>query len=209
MTKQDWISILKLATKWNFKDFRALALEKLTRETMDPIEKVSLAGAYDIPQWLRTGFDTLATRNEPLSVAEAKEIGYPVAIRVCQIREEIRVFSHQNDPLLVGSAYKAIEREFREELGQVGMVCDPIVETPAAALEEEYRPSMSKDMGKAKAKDKDKGKGKDKGKSKDKAKSKDKDKDKGKDQAKGKSTGKSKDKSKDKDKAKSKGKGKS
>jgi hypothetical protein len=155
MTKQDWFAVLKLATKWNFKEFRSTALEKLTIETMDPVEKVLLARAYSIPQWLRTGYNMLATRNESLSVAEAKEIGYPIAIRVCQIREKIEVFSRENYPSLVSRAYKAVEREFREELRQVGMVCDPIVETPTAARKED-RPDKGKGefIGKKKGKKK-------------------------------------------------------
>jgi hypothetical protein len=90
MTTEGWISVLKLATMWNFKDIRVLAINKLTNEPMESVQKILLAKTYMVPQWLRAGYSELALRWDVLSSAEAELMGYPTAILLFQVREKIK-----------------------------------------------------------------------------------------------------------------------
>jgi hypothetical protein len=125
MPKQDWISVLKLAAKWQFERIKALAIEKLAAklEPLDPIEQLVLGRDCDVPKWLHSGYVALATRSEALSLVEAEKVGWPAAICVCQIREEILMLNEGCYPVPVSSAYNIVEREF-------GLL-RPIVETPS------------------------------------------------------------------------------
>jgi hypothetical protein len=85
--KSKWISILKLATLWMFKELRAGAIWRLNLRT-SPFERVLLAKQYNVPQWLRSGYEALVRRTEMLSLEEARQLGYQSAFLVCQAREE-------------------------------------------------------------------------------------------------------------------------
>lgn len=150
ITKSKWLSVLKLATMWTFKDIRALAIDKLTKETMGPIEQVLVAKQYNVPQWLRSGYQALATRSEMLSVEEAGQLGYLTAILLFQAREQVR---GQNDH---SSSYHSryvrdgpsliIERVFEQELREMGIVYAQYVRGedgpgPTLAVHELYRAS--------------------------------------------------------------------
>jgi hypothetical protein len=122
MTKEGWISVLRLAEMWNFKDIRALAIAKLTNESLEPVEQILLARTYMVPQWLRAGYDALATRSDVLSSEEAKRIGYETAVLMFQARERIRKTAWVNynggyQPPLHPSS--TIETIFEEELRAV------------------------------------------------------------------------------------------
>jgi hypothetical protein len=128
ITKSKWLSVLKLATMWTFKEIRALAIDKLTKETMGPIEQVLVAKQYNVPQWLRSGYQALATRSEMLSVEEAGQLGYLTAILLFQAREQVRGqndhsssygisrYEVRDEPSLI------IERVFEQELREMGIV---------------------------------------------------------------------------------------
>jgi len=101
---------------WSFRGIRALAIDRLTKEEMGPIEQVLLAKQYSVPQWLRTGCDALAVRSEMLSVEEAGQLSYPTAILVFQVREQVRE-QVRACPTTIGSdAYSIIGRVFDKEL---------------------------------------------------------------------------------------------
>jgi hypothetical protein len=135
-TKDSCISILRLATKWGYAGFRALAISKLNDELKDPIEDILLGRAFGIPQWLYLGYKALATRDAAVSLEEAESIDYPTAIRLLQIREEIQrtpcacclpPFPHL-------SPSDAIKRKFQEELSGVEI-------TETEKEDEKYQPS--------------------------------------------------------------------
>lgn len=76
MTKSKWLSVLKLATMWVFKEIRALAIDRLTKWPMGEIEQIVLAKQYNVSQWLLSGYQKLAMRSEMVSLEEAAQIGY-------------------------------------------------------------------------------------------------------------------------------------
>jgi hypothetical protein len=119
MTKEGWISVLRLAEMWNFKDIRALAILKLTNEPMEPVEQILLAKTYVVPQWLRAGYYALATRSDVLSSEEAKRIGYETAVLMFQAREQILKVSYGGYQPPLRNASSTIEAIFGEELRAV------------------------------------------------------------------------------------------
>jgi len=59
-TKNEWIAILKLSTRWTFQDIRNLALEHLDEEdTVSASEKFYLGRFYFIPRWIHEGLSHL------------------------------------------------------------------------------------------------------------------------------------------------------
>ena len=125
MTKSQWKSVLKLATMWTFKEIRSLAIQNLTKETMGAIELVLLAKQFNVPQWLRSGYQTLAARSEMLSIKEAEQLSYLTAILLFQVREQVRedanwVGARRRYPeISIAETSAVIERVFERELRQM------------------------------------------------------------------------------------------
>jgi hypothetical protein len=87
MSVDEWISVLKLSTMWEFFEMRALAISQLS-ESIDLVTKVTLARKYNISTWLFSAYEGLAKRKESISVTEAEKLGLTTTIRIVQIREE-------------------------------------------------------------------------------------------------------------------------
>ncbi|TFK23596.1 hypothetical protein FA15DRAFT_620526 [Coprinopsis marcescibilis] len=82
LTKDEWISVLRLSTKWFFSDMREVAIRKLTEMEMDPIDRVCLGKELHIHRWLLTGYEYLVTRKEIITEEEAERIGWRTALKV-------------------------------------------------------------------------------------------------------------------------------
>ncbi|KAF7289297.1 BTB domain-containing protein [Mycena indigotica] len=94
----EWTSVLSLATRWDFVSLRTLAITKLAALTssISPAERIAIARAYDIQEWLAPAFFTLCTRAEALTLAEGRCLGLDDSIRVGQVRQAIRYASNLN-----------------------------------------------------------------------------------------------------------------
>ncbi|KAJ7250471.1 hypothetical protein B0H12DRAFT_997061, partial [Mycena haematopus] len=88
MTKDEWISILKLSTQWRFLEARDLAIKQLDRPDFkfEPVELVMLGQQYDVA-WLKKGYAGLVLRQVCISPKEAKQIGWETAYRISAARE--------------------------------------------------------------------------------------------------------------------------
>ncbi|KAJ7718601.1 hypothetical protein DFH07DRAFT_700851, partial [Mycena maculata] len=87
LSKNEWISVLKLSTQWFFLDIRALAIENLSDTPIDAIERIILAKRYDVVDWLQAGYSELVRRPDSLSLEEAAEIGLAATVQIFQTRE--------------------------------------------------------------------------------------------------------------------------
>jgi hypothetical protein len=67
----DWVTILRLATRWHFASFRTLAFQTLD-PIASPLQKLFLARELDIPDWLLPAHVALCLREEPLSLSEMR-----------------------------------------------------------------------------------------------------------------------------------------
>ncbi|KDQ51208.1 hypothetical protein JAAARDRAFT_199247 [Jaapia argillacea MUCL 33604] len=91
-TSEEWLSILKLSSMWNFETIRDTAIRTLSSKSsrMKPIsvvDRMQLGMKYHMPMWVAWGATDLAKRLESVSVEEAKEMGVEFAIRITQVRE--------------------------------------------------------------------------------------------------------------------------
>jgi hypothetical protein len=125
MTKSKWLSVVKLATMWAFKDIRALAIDRLTEEEMGAIERVLLAKQYNVPQWLRAGYKELVMRTQMLSLEDAGQLSYLTAILIFQVREQASIVNGTSNRTRYGAhapavdASSIIERVFQTELQEM------------------------------------------------------------------------------------------
>ncbi|KAJ7496812.1 hypothetical protein FB451DRAFT_1359348 [Mycena latifolia] len=89
LSKDEWMSVLKLATLWRFLEIREVAIKELAShaQSLDCIKRILLGKQYDVAAWLRSGYTDLARRDTPISLEEATTIGWELAIRIYQARE--------------------------------------------------------------------------------------------------------------------------
>ncbi|VDC05672.1 unnamed protein product [Peniophora sp. CBMAI 1063] len=87
----EWTAALRLSTMWSFPTARELAIRKL-EPLASVIEKLVLARAHDVDQWLRPAFVELCTRSAKLSRADAARLkAHPDdVVLVFTVREEIK-----------------------------------------------------------------------------------------------------------------------
>ncbi|KAJ7350637.1 hypothetical protein DFH08DRAFT_621004, partial [Mycena albidolilacea] len=88
LSKDEWISVLKLANLWDFIEVRNLAIEQLTlyAGSLDCIERILFARQFDVSAWLRSGFVELARRKAIISREEGGRIGWDVALQISRLR---------------------------------------------------------------------------------------------------------------------------
>jgi hypothetical protein len=86
----DWISILDLASRWEFDDIRALAIRQLSTLDMDPVEKIALEHRFGIDrEWAYSSYIALCSRMTPLTVEEANKLGSETTAMVAIARERL------------------------------------------------------------------------------------------------------------------------
>ncbi|KAK7462362.1 hypothetical protein VKT23_007963 [Stygiomarasmius scandens] len=90
LSDDEWESILKLATLWDFRDVRQLAIDALNSRKTSAYQRILLGRKYRISEWLRSGYVDLVKQPETLSVEDAEKIGYLTAVRILILRETHR-----------------------------------------------------------------------------------------------------------------------
>jgi len=89
-TKNEWIMILKLSTRWFFQDIRDFALEHLDKEdTGSASEKVYLGQLYFIPRWIHEGLSHLVNSKMFIDINMTRWLGEATVIRLYQCRGTI------------------------------------------------------------------------------------------------------------------------
>ncbi|KAI0644967.1 hypothetical protein C8Q79DRAFT_912026 [Trametes meyenii] len=95
-TVDEWRSILSLATRWEFASIRTLAIHELRTLSMSPVERILLAQEFDIDgRWALSAYTALCERPEPLTLAEGARLGLETALRIAQLREQLRARGHR------------------------------------------------------------------------------------------------------------------
>ncbi|KAJ3891484.1 hypothetical protein GG344DRAFT_65409 [Lentinula edodes] len=86
-TLDEWVSILKLATKWDMSTARACAIEKIAEYDGIPATKIRLARDYRVPRYFIPSLVQLIGRSNPLTADDYKDIGVECALKVVSLRE--------------------------------------------------------------------------------------------------------------------------
>lgn len=96
---QEWIDLLSISTRFDFERARLRAIAEIGRSDLDPVDKIVLAGRYDVPEWLVTAYAALCQRAHPLEEQEAEKIGYRKTVLLWRAREAIREQSTAISPI--------------------------------------------------------------------------------------------------------------
>jgi hypothetical protein len=111
---------------WNMDAIRELAILQLSTARADPIARIVLGKAYNVPLWLRLGYLQAVLRPAPISFKEGETIGWQTAIRLCHLREDVAT----NPAKWVQKGHSnMIETEFEDELREVTMVYESYGDT--------------------------------------------------------------------------------
>lgn len=105
-----WGLVLKLANAWRIESLRNVAIQKMGWDgTISRIEK---GQQYLVAEWVEQGYVWLVQRYAPLTVAESEHLGWPVALKICHLREE-RAKGKWNHSDLAGRINIAFADEFK------------------------------------------------------------------------------------------------
>ena len=74
-SRDQWVSVLKLSTEWEFHALRTAAIDHLTtlNGSIDPVDKLVMAIKYKITEWMLPTLLKLAQRAEPISMEEGNQ----------------------------------------------------------------------------------------------------------------------------------------
>ena len=142
-TVEEWTSILRLATKWNFLSLRELAVERLF-EIASPIDKITLSHTFDLPKWLPLAYAGLCERKAPLTIEEGRKLGElgplgcDIVIRLWQACHEFNSLPTYHR--ICNSAVEIVKRTFELDDSESGtsshhecedLDADSPIQTPA------------------------------------------------------------------------------
>jgi len=87
LTPEEWTSVLKLSTMWQFQKIRATAIKTMEGQSMDLIDKIVIARRFDVSAWLVPTLNTLIQREKPIDLSEGDRLGMEWVLKVAEIRE--------------------------------------------------------------------------------------------------------------------------
>ncbi|KAG5634006.1 hypothetical protein H0H81_003941 [Sphagnurus paluster] len=88
LTKEEWVSVLKLSVIWSMPKIRDYAIHWLSTDmVLSPIEKIVLARAHKVAVWLHEGVTSLVESNdETPTLKELAPLGWETAAQILWIR---------------------------------------------------------------------------------------------------------------------------
>jgi len=89
MSSEEWASVLKLSTMWEFKNIRTRAIKALENPTlsMDLVDKIVIARNFNVSSWLVPSLNALVQREKSLNLSEGNRLGLEWALKVAGLRE--------------------------------------------------------------------------------------------------------------------------
>jgi len=102
LTQQEWISVLKLSTMWEFTELRERAKQELLKQEMKmgTVEKIECGRKYEIKEWVLEGYITLLRRPEIASDEEAERLGWKTVAKLYRLRDACLSISQSESPNL-------------------------------------------------------------------------------------------------------------
>jgi hypothetical protein len=91
MTRDEWLSVVKLSTMWGFLEARVLSIEQLSKLDLSPTDKIVFGKKYQVLSWLQEGYAALVLREDAMTAEEllenAKTLGWDTMARVLRLRD--------------------------------------------------------------------------------------------------------------------------
>ncbi|KAL1700672.1 hypothetical protein EV121DRAFT_263905 [Schizophyllum commune] len=88
-TADEWLSVLRLATKWSFGPLRDLAFAEFT-PIASPIDNIVAARELDKPEYLLPALVKVCAAPKWLTLEEAERLGMKTVVEIGRLREEMR-----------------------------------------------------------------------------------------------------------------------
>lgn len=85
-TVEEWTAVLRLASLWNCQGIRSQAIDALNL-SVSSYQRLVLARAHDVQDWIEPAFEALSERANPLSVDEARALSIEDVILIATARE--------------------------------------------------------------------------------------------------------------------------
>ncbi|CAE7192790.1 unnamed protein product [Rhizoctonia solani] len=82
------ISSLRIATAYEYPELRKFSIDRLATASLSAIERIQLAREFDLTAWDESAFQELATREDPITKEEARELGFERFEELAKAREE-------------------------------------------------------------------------------------------------------------------------
>ena len=90
-TSEDWAAILGLAHHWQFGEVKSLVVRELEKQVIPSIYKIVIYHRYDVDRGLLLpSYTDLVSREETLSIVEAKDLGLETSLMIMTAREIVR-----------------------------------------------------------------------------------------------------------------------
>jgi hypothetical protein len=96
LSPEEWTSVLKLSSMWQFHKIRATAIKHMETVTMDLVDKIVIARRFDIPTWLVPTLNALIQRESPIGLSEGNRLGMEWVLKVAEVRERGATTATQN-----------------------------------------------------------------------------------------------------------------
>ncbi|KAI6017585.1 hypothetical protein BKA83DRAFT_1745139 [Pisolithus microcarpus] len=90
LSTDQWTSVLKLSTEWNFRRPRQAAVDALRRET-SAVDRVVLSQRYKVEELFLPALNELVQRSDPITMEEAVQMGLDIGFKLACVREEVAV----------------------------------------------------------------------------------------------------------------------
>ncbi|RDB17444.1 hypothetical protein Hypma_001592 [Hypsizygus marmoreus] len=113
LSQNEWLSVLKLATRWTMIEPRQFAIDHLDLESMLPTERLILAKAYNVADWMQLSYIQLLPKMAGMPIKEASKLGLELAVRLCRIVDGI-LLNYFREPRFESSGI-VVEELFKEE----------------------------------------------------------------------------------------------
>ncbi|KAJ3557081.1 hypothetical protein NP233_g11832 [Leucocoprinus birnbaumii] len=101
LTLKQWITIIRYATKWNFREVKELAIRYIVNFEMDVVDRIVLYQENKLPEkYLFPLYMQIASREDMLNVEESKALGFDTLVLIHHARERLRTPGLMNNKLL-------------------------------------------------------------------------------------------------------------
>lgn len=81
------MGVIALSEIWGFESIIEFCKKKVLDVTEDPILVVTVAKRFQFKDLLAKSYETLSTRNEPISIIEARRLGLDSTAEIARVRE--------------------------------------------------------------------------------------------------------------------------
>ncbi|KAI5890986.1 uncharacterized protein SCHCODRAFT_02580127 [Schizophyllum commune H4-8] len=88
-TADEWLSVLRLATRWSFDELRALAIREL-EPIASAVDKIVTARELGKPEWLLPALVDVCMAPKWMGLEDAERLGMKTVVEIGRIREEMR-----------------------------------------------------------------------------------------------------------------------